>query len=106
MTDVTEASPETTAGAGEESEGRRRGRPRPDATLKRDEHVYEVLTSPMTKNTVAEVAGISRSEAYLSLWRLRYNKRVRSIRNGSTHTWERVPEGEQPAVTPTEPAPA
>lgn len=51
----------------------RRGRPRPQDTIKRDESVLKVLKEkgPLTRDEAATALGIKSSHAYLSLIRLR-----------------------------------
>lgn len=51
----------------------RRGRPRPQDTIKRDESVLQVLKDkgPMTRDEAATALGVKSSHVYLSLIRLR-----------------------------------
>jgi predicted transcriptional regulator len=55
----------------------RRGRPRPQDTLNRDDQVHQLLSKgPLTKTQIAEKLGIESSHAYLSLFRLQREGRV------------------------------
>ncbi len=74
----------------------RRGRPRPASVIERDEQVFSALTSPMTRDQLAEASGVPKEKVYLSMFRLRDAGRIRRERQGSTHIWTRV----EPA-TPT-----
>lgn len=89
---TTEATEATTPEGG-------RGRPRPSATLERDEKVFEFLsTGGKTRPAVAEAFELSIAEAYLSLARLRTDGRVKSERRNGKMTWYR-PDVVEPEVT-------
>jgi len=97
----------------------RRGRPRPEATIARDEAVLKILVEgPSTKVALAEATGLKESEVYLSLHRLQKTQQIRRVRTGSMHMWEvGAPEAAtepvaeaapsaEPAVEPQGPAQA
>lgn len=71
-------------------ESPRRGRPRPSNTVERDERIYEMLTSPMSKTALVTASGAKPSEVYLSLWRLTRDGRVERTRLDGKHVWQRV----------------
>lgn len=52
----------------------RRGRPRPQATIERDEKVRALLASEgaLTRKAIAEKLSWDPKDAYASLWRLRH----------------------------------
>lgn len=52
----------------------RRGRPRPQATIERDEQVRDLLrdNGALTRGAIAEKLGWESKDAYASLWRLRH----------------------------------
>src|SRR5690606_11902663 len=91
---MDEAAPEVveTAETKQPAETVRRGRPRPDEVVQRDEKVFEALTAPMTRKQVAESTGITESHAYLSLLRLRNSGRITHERTGAGHVWARAVE--------------
>lgn len=69
----------------------RRGRPRPQNTIERDETVYRVLREfdgPVTRNQLAEKLSMQSSHVYLSLIRLRRDGHVQ--RGATNGTWEAV----------------
>lgn len=73
-----------------DTERPRRGRPRPDDSIKRDKRIRALLDSqgPMTRNDIADTLAISRSLAYLALDRLRADKLVkRCLRADGTSVW-------------------
>lgn len=80
----------------EQSPANRRGRPRPPAVIERDEQVFNALTSPMTRDQLAEASQVPKEKVYLSMFRLRDAGRIRRERQGGNHVWSRV----EPA-TPT-----
>jgi hypothetical protein len=57
----------------------RRGRPRPQENIERDETIYDLLKNrgPKTRNEVAQETGLTHSLTYLALDRLRRSGRVR-----------------------------
>lgn len=74
----------------------RRGRPRPQATIERDEQVRALLASEgaLTRREIAEKLGWEPKDAYASLWRLRnYEHAVEKVQGKSE--WQLV--GAQPA---------
>lgn len=73
-------------------QGAKRGRPRPEEVVQRDEQVYEAVVGSLTRKQVAEATGIKESHVYLSLLRLRNAGRLQHERTGTGHTWSRVPE--------------
>ncbi len=73
----------------------RRGRPRPQNTIERDESVYRLLHTkgPLTRTQVAEELGCKPSVAYMSLFRLRRDGQVQRAAGSTdarTRTWEAV----------------
>jgi len=91
MTDVPEAP------VGEQppaEEGRsRRGRPRPTATIERDEAVLaSIAEGGSTRNELAEATSLTPQQVYLALWRLRNDGHIARRRDGSVHRWSRVTE--------------
>jgi predicted ArsR family transcriptional regulator len=88
---MTEAPAE---GAAAEESGRR-GRPRPQDTIDRDEQVYQLLTKgALSRVEIAEKLGIEPKAAYLSLFRLKrdgYVKRTQGAKgDAKSNTWEAV----------------
>lgn len=64
----------------------RRGRPRPQATIERDEKVRALLAErgALTRAGIAEALGWEPKEAYASLWRLRhYESAVEKVQGKS-----------------------
>lgn len=89
----TATAPEATEVVPANEGVRGRGRPRPPEVIERDESVFEGLTEPMTIRQLAEKLDVPRNFVYLSLWRLRDDKRVRrraDEHGGNTHVWERT----------------
>jgi hypothetical protein len=89
---VTEPqAPEAPASAG-------RGRPRPDATVERDERVLKHITAsgPKTRKELAEELQVPGNEIYLSLYRLSRQSPPAVVKQGSK--WQ-VPAAEVPAPT-------
>lgn len=85
MTDVAE-----TPAAQSEETGARRGRPRPDNTVQRDEQVFEQLGEPRTRGQLVELTQLDARAVYLSLHRLRTAGRIQRTRDGANHVWSRV----------------
>lgn len=87
---MTEPTP-TEAGA---TTTERRGRPRPQATVERDERVYQLLRAEgrLTREQIAEKLSITPSIAYMSLFRLKrdgYAQRVANVgEDAKSHAWE------------------
>lgn len=65
--------------AGQETK-RPRGRPRPQATIERDERILSYLTTggPKSRNALAEELGLDKTITYLALSRLREQGKVRT----------------------------
>lgn len=84
FSDVPEAAPTETP--------RRRGRPRAPETIERDARVLAALTDgPMTKEQLVESLQLRAELVYLSLWRLKRQRRVDRTSDGTTrHTWHTV----------------
>lgn len=63
-----------------------RGRPRPDATVQRDQQVLAQLQAggPQTRKAVAEATGLEGKEVYLSFYRLQRDGLI--TRSGGTWT--------------------
>lgn len=73
----------------------KRGRPRPQEVIDRDEEVYEAIEDGgSTCEEIADVLGIEPNLVYLSLYRLRRDEwvdRARSTYNGKlTRRWVRT----------------
>lgn len=68
----------------------RRGRPRPVTVIERDEQVFNALTSPMTRDQLADASGVPKEKVYLSMFRLRDAGRIKRERQGGAHIWSRV----------------
>jgi Mn-dependent DtxR family transcriptional regulator len=68
---------------------RRRGRPRPQETIQRDERLLQVLREvpDMTKYELAEALKVSPSVVYLALRRLQAEGLVRHASIGKRHYW-------------------
>lgn len=103
--DVVEPSdaPET-SDTDKTADSGRRGRPRPDEVVSRDELVFDAVGSDkLTRKQVAELTGIKESHVYLSLLRLRNAGRLRLQRAAGGHMWSRVPSTESVSLSePTE----
>lgn len=89
-----------------ETDNARRGRPRPQATIDRDNLVFDALTEPMTKAALAEKMSLPASEVYLSLYRLRKDGRVARGASGNGRDWSRVEATPDAAVDADAPADA
>lgn len=72
------------------AEGVRKGRPRPDDTIQRDQQIFDTLVEPMSRKTIAEKLEMDPKLVYLSLWRLRRDGRVTRESRDGTHVWTRV----------------
>lgn len=85
MTDVTAEAPTENL---VEAPTQRRGRPRPDTTIARDEQVLAAIgAGSPTRAQLAETTGLEPKAIYLSLYRLRVQGRVERVRDGSDHVW-------------------
>lgn len=64
---------------------RPRGRPRPQATIDRDEKILAVLESrgPQSRNALADALGLDKTITYLALDRLRRDGRVHTCADTS-----------------------
>lgn len=72
----------------------KRGRPRPQDTIQRDQDVlanFPADGSGITKVALAEATGMPGNQLYLSLYRLQRDKAIERVREGGAHTWKRVP---------------
>lgn len=77
-------------------ERRGRGRPRPEATVKRDAEVLDVLKRsgmPVGRKALADMFGVNQNIVYLSLVRLRRDGLVSTVRQGKHHLWAVVEQG-------------
>lgn len=83
---VTEvAAPEAPATDG------RKGRPRPQDVVARDQAVFDVLaTQGLARETIAERTGFTPNSVYLSLWRLKRDSRVERIKHEGNWVWQRI----------------
>lgn len=71
----------------------RRGRPRPESTIQRDEQVFQALVAGgKTREDLATETGLTKSEVYLSLHRLRNAGKVERTRDSGKHVWAHVAE--------------
>jgi hypothetical protein len=69
---------------------RRRGRPRPEATIERDRTVFAALEAgPKTKKELVEATSLPANQVYLSIYRLRTGGLITKV-DGKAHTWQRV----------------
>ena len=83
--ETNEAAPE--AGAEDTGSGRR-GRPRPQETIERDDKVVASLQdSPKTTGELAEELGVEKGIAYLSIYRLRREGRVQKQTSDKGRVW-------------------
>lgn len=77
----------------------RRGRPRPDDAIERDDSIRMLLRTmgPQTRNAVSDALGISRSLAYLALDRLRKSGEVkRCLQKDGNSVWSLDVDGPCP----------
>lgn len=79
-----------------------RGRPRPTATIERDENVLKhlVAVGPQKRDAIATALGVEGKEVYLSLYRLNRDGKIK--RSGAS--WAALDEngGQIPAPAATE----
>lgn len=72
----------------------KRGRPRPQEVIDRDEKVYEAIPADgATRDEIADETGYELSEVYLSLFRLKRDGWVERVPNedgGFTRVWVRT----------------
>jgi predicted Rossmann fold nucleotide-binding protein DprA/Smf involved in DNA uptake len=73
----------------------RKGRPRPQETIDRDELVYGALAEPKTKPGLVEATQLTANQVYLSLYRLKRDGRVtrQSGEGLNGHIWAQVLTG-------------
>ena len=68
--------------------GARRGRPRPLSTIERDRQVLAALADGgQTREQLVEKTELTKSQVYLSLWRLRKDGAIERTRDGGKHLW-------------------
>lgn len=71
-----------------------RGRPRPVATIERDEQVHAALKDGMRgREDLAAEFGVNVNIIYMSLIRLRRAGRVHKVRDGKFHRWTQTFQG-------------
>lgn len=71
--------------------GSRRGRPRPESVVSRDDQVLAAVTKDgLSREALAEATGLDPTRVYQSLWRLRRDGKVERVRDGREHTWRLV----------------
>lgn len=87
---VTEPNVEAPATVDMETATPTRGRPRPAETIERDEKVFAALHEPRTLAQLAESTGLEKKQVYLSLYRLKRDRRAERSRNGGAHMWAKV----------------
>lgn len=83
-----------------ESSGRR-GRPRSQEAIARDEAVFAALDNgaQLTRNEIAEKVGFAGGLTYLSIYRLRREGRVLKVSDGTTRrAWRQVTDADRAAV--------
>lgn len=69
----------------------RKGRPRPNETVERDQRVFDALAEQgLTREAISNKLGITSNLVYLSLWRLRRDERVERVRHEGANVWQRV----------------
>lgn len=86
---MTEPTPAVEAA--QTPEAPRRGRPRPDSTIQRDEQVLTAVGADgKTREDLAAGTGLTKSEVYLSLHRLRKQGLVERTRDGGKHVWKQT----------------
>lgn len=84
---MTEPTGEATA---TETTTARRGRPRPEDTIARDQQVLEALAEPKSREDLVAATGLTANQVYLSLWRLRKEGKAQRDRQGAKHVWSKV----------------
>lgn len=70
----------------------RRGRPRSQETINRDDAVLKALgDGPLSKEQLVQKLSLKDTHVYLSLWRLRRDGRVEKVSDPDTrHLWRAV----------------
>lgn len=67
----------------------RRGRPRPQSTIDRDQQVLQALADGgKTREDLVTATGLGKNQVYLSLYRLRVAGQVERTRDGGKHLWK------------------
>lgn len=82
----------------------RRGRPRPSATIERDDKVYAAIQaaeSGVTREELVVATELPGNEVYLSLYRLRRDAKIVRGRTGGAHKWS-VMDAEPAEAVPAE----
>lgn len=95
MTDPNvEAASITEEAAPTEDTAKRKGRPRPEDTIKRDEQVLKLIAESgdngVTRTQLAETLELEGNTVYLSLFRLKQDGTIVRSRNGGDHVWKTV----------------
>jgi predicted Rossmann fold nucleotide-binding protein DprA/Smf involved in DNA uptake len=94
MTDVAfsdAAAAAAPTGVGDAAAPAKRGRPRPDDVIARDEQVLAAIPAEgLTRDKLAEVTGLPENRVYQSLWRLRRDGRVRRGNDRGARVWVRA----------------
>jgi len=86
MSDVPET---VTADEAAAATAPRRGRPRPQETIQRDEQVLQALGAEgKTREDLVTTTGLTANQVYLSLWRLRKNGQAERSRDNGKHVWK------------------
>lgn len=71
----------------------RRGRPRPQDTIARDDQVLAAVPEDgtgVTRTQLAAATQLAPNAIYLSLYRLQRDKRIERARENGAHVWKRV----------------
>jgi uncharacterized membrane protein len=69
----------------------RRGRPRPQSTIDRDQQVLNELTGDgKTREDLVTATNLTKTQVYLSLYRLRAQELVERSRDGGKHVWKQT----------------
>lgn len=107
---VPQDSPATDQGVElREATSGRRGRPRSQEAIDRDEAVYRALSEgrQRTRNEIAEEVGVTGGLTYLSLYRLKHAGRVVRVADGTTRrAWRQTTEEDTLTVDETSETPA
>jgi hypothetical protein len=110
MGDVpTEPQPQVAEATESTEQTSRRGRPRSQEAIARDEAVYGTLAdgAQLTRNEIAEKLGFAGGLTYLSIYRLRREGRVVRVSDGTTRrAWRRTTDEEQAEFLAAQAAPA
>jgi hypothetical protein len=91
----------------QDTEKARPGRGRPSNTIERDEKVLATLdaaSEPLTRDQLAEAAGVPSNEVYLSLYRLRRDGKAERLKDrGKGLSNKYWPVGKELPVAPEQP---